>query len=112
MTLGALFPSSWVMQKAWELLLPGFIFMSSGTFFPARVESFISGLLTAAVFIPIFNYLVTRGAVGAAATRWPPVRQQARPTQEGCQAPMPGPSATLCNDLSCAVESVHKENTA
>ncbi|MFH1185526.1 MAG: hypothetical protein V1755_10880 [Chloroflexota bacterium] len=66
--LGVLFPSSWVMQKAWELLLPGFTFISWGTIFVGLVESFIGGFLTAAVFVPVLNYLVGREAPKGALT--------------------------------------------
>ena len=33
MLAGLLFPNWWVMQKAWEFFLPGFTFISWGTFF-------------------------------------------------------------------------------
>lgn len=45
--LGLLFPNWWVMQKAWELILPGFTFISWGAFFLGLVESFVGGFLTA-----------------------------------------------------------------
>lgn len=57
---GVLFPNWYVMQKAWELLLPGFTFISWGTFFIGLVESFIGGFLTAVLFVPIYNFFVGR----------------------------------------------------
>jgi|SRR5579859_3990486 len=60
MLLGALFPNWWVMQKAYELLLPGFTFISWGTFILGLVESFIGGFLTAGLFVPIFNFFASR----------------------------------------------------
>ena len=60
MLLGALLPNWWLMQKAWEFFLPGFTFISWGAFFLGLVESFIGGLLTAVLFVPIYNYFVSR----------------------------------------------------
>ena len=48
------------MQKAWELLLPGFGFISWGAFLLGLVESFIGGFLTAVLFVPIYNYFSGR----------------------------------------------------
>ena len=58
--LGALLPNWWVMQKAYELLLPGFTFISWGTFFLGLVETFIGGFLTAVLFVPIYNFFASR----------------------------------------------------
>jgi len=66
--LGVLFPNWWVMQRAWELVLPGFTFISWGTFFLGLVESFISGFLTAVLFVPIYNFFATRVSQEAAPT--------------------------------------------
>ncbi|MBI2757399.1 MAG: hypothetical protein HYX49_01830 [Chloroflexi bacterium] len=60
MLVGALFPNWWVMQKAWELVLPGFTLISWGAFFLGLVESFIGGLLTAVIFVPIWNFFAAR----------------------------------------------------
>lgn len=64
--LGALFPNWWVMQKAWGLLLPGFTFISWGTFFLGLVEAFIGGFLTAVLFVPIWNFFAGREETKAA----------------------------------------------
>lgn len=60
MLLGVLFPNWWVMQKIYELLLPGFTFISWGTFFLGLVESFAGGFLTAVLFVPLYNYFAGR----------------------------------------------------
>ena len=57
---GALFPNWWVMQNAWELILPGFTFGSWGAFFLGQVESFIAGFGTAVLFVPIYNFFARR----------------------------------------------------
>lgn len=57
---GALFPNWWVMQKAWELLLPDFAFGTWGAFFVGLVESFVGGFLTAVILVPIWNYFAAR----------------------------------------------------
>ena|SRR5450759_2604054 len=57
---GVLFPNWYVMQKAWELLLPGFTLISWSAFFTGLVESFISGFLIAVLFVPIYNFFVGR----------------------------------------------------
>lgn len=69
--LGALFPNWWVMQKAWEFILPGFIFISWGAFFLGLVESFVGGFLTAALFVPIYNYFASREEAKSAPTLTP-----------------------------------------
>lgn len=57
---GLLFPNWWVMQKLYELLLPGFTFISWGTFLLGLVEIFISGFLAAVLFVPIYNFFAAR----------------------------------------------------
>jgi len=69
--LGVLFPNWWVMQKAYALLLPGFTFISWGAFFVGLVESFIGGFLTAVLFVPIYNFFLSREAPKAAPTMTP-----------------------------------------
>ena len=60
MLFGVLFPNWWVMQKAWELVLPGFTLISWGAFFLGLVESFVGGFLTAVIFVPIWNLFAAR----------------------------------------------------
>ncbi|SRR6266498_5439476 len=71
MLFSLLFPNWWVMQNLYEFLLPGFTFISLGTFFLGLVESFIGGFLTAVLFVPIYNYFVSREAPKAAPTMKP-----------------------------------------
>ncbi len=68
---GLLFPNWWVMQKAWELLLPGFTFISWGAFFLGLVEAFVGGWLTAAGFVILHNFFASREASKAAKTMTP-----------------------------------------
>lgn len=71
---GLLFPNWWVMQNAWELLLPGYTFISWGTFFVGLVESFVGGFLTALLFVPIYNFFHGRTELVSVLTT--PVSQQ------------------------------------
>lgn len=66
MLFGLLFPNWWVMQKIYELLLPGFTLLSWGTFFLGLVESFVGGFLTAVLFVPIWNFFAAREEIKAA----------------------------------------------
>lgn len=59
---GLLFPNWWVMQNLYEFLLPGFTFISWGAFFLGLVEIFVGGFLTAVLFVPIYNYFISREA--------------------------------------------------
>ncbi len=60
MLMGVLFPDWWVMQRAWELVLPGFSFISWGDFLLGLVESFLGGLFTAVLFVPLYNFFAGR----------------------------------------------------
>lgn len=68
---GLLFPNWWVMQNLYEFLLPGFTFISWGTFFLGLVEIFVGGFLTAVLFVPIHNYFISREAPRASPTMKP-----------------------------------------
>ena len=57
---GLLFPDWYVMHKAWELILPGYTFISWGAFLIGVVESFVGGFLTAVLFVPIYNFFRRR----------------------------------------------------
>lgn len=50
-----IFPQS-AMYKFWEILLPGFTWLSWGSFFIGALGIIIYGLYIAAVFVPIYNY--------------------------------------------------------
>jgi hypothetical protein len=71
MLFGVLFPNWWVMQKIYEFLLPGFTLLSWGTFVLGLVESFIGGFLTSVIFVPIYNYFISREVPKAAPTMKP-----------------------------------------
>ncbi len=58
---GLLFPNWYVMQKAWELILPDYTFISWGSFILGLVEIFVGGFLTAVLFVPIYNFFASRG---------------------------------------------------
>jgi len=60
MVMGLLFPDWWVMQRLWEQLLPGFTFLTWGSFFLGLVESFVAGIYFAVVFVPLYNYFLVR----------------------------------------------------
>jgi len=53
---GLLFPNWWTMYRAWELVLPGFTWLSFGSFLYGLIVSFLSGWYIAIVFVPLFNY--------------------------------------------------------
>ncbi len=57
---GVLFPKWWVMQNFYELLLPGFTFISWGAYILGLVEIFIGGILTAVILVPIWNFFAAR----------------------------------------------------
>mgnify|MGYP005725428533 CR=1 FL=1 len=46
----------WAMYKFWEILLPGFTWISWGSFFIGALGIIVYGLYIAAVFVPIYNY--------------------------------------------------------
>jgi len=64
--VGVLFPNWWVMQNLYESLLPGYTFISWGTFFLGLVEIFVGGWLTAVLFVPIWNFFAAREEAQAA----------------------------------------------
>lgn len=55
------------MRSAWAVLLPGFTWLSFGSFLLGLVESFVYGLIAAAIGIPIYNYFAAREAMKAEA---------------------------------------------
>jgi hypothetical protein len=50
-----IFPQ-WAMYQLWEVLLPGFSWISWGSFLIGAVGIIIYGLYIATVFVPIYNY--------------------------------------------------------
>jgi hypothetical protein len=60
MAFGLLFPNWWVMQHFWEQILPGFTFLTWGSYFLGLVESFVAGIYLAVVFVPLYNVFLAR----------------------------------------------------
>ena len=73
-SLGALFSITYVLCVLWDIafpryamkgvwlkLLPGFTWLTPGSFVLGLVETFIAGVYVAVVFVPIYNYLLERG---------------------------------------------------
>jgi len=44
------------MYQAWVRLLPGFQWISWGSFFLGLIESFLYGIYFALIFVPLYNY--------------------------------------------------------
>jgi len=60
MLFGLWFPNWRVMQNFWPQILPGFTLLSWGSFFLGLVESFVAGAYIAVVFVPLYNYFLSR----------------------------------------------------
>lgn len=56
---GLLVPSQ-PMHPAWAPLLPGFVWLSWGSFVIGLVETFAYGWYAAAVYVPLYNFLSFR----------------------------------------------------
>jgi len=54
-----LFPEQ-AMYEAWRRLLPGFKWLSWGSFFLGLVESFLYGVYFGLVFAPLYNFFNMR----------------------------------------------------
>lgn len=50
-----LFPA-YAMNPAWSIFLPGFKWLSTGTFMIGLLEAFLYGWYAAFVFVPIYNW--------------------------------------------------------
>lgn len=48
------------MRRVWSLLLPGFNWLTTSSFLLGLAESFIWGLLSGIIFVPIYNYFSDR----------------------------------------------------
>ena len=57
---GLLAPESLQMYQAWEPLLPGFEWLSVGSFFLGLAESFLYGIYAAVLFVPLYNFFTQR----------------------------------------------------
>jgi len=54
-----IFPGQ-TMYQAWIRLLPGFTWITWGTFFLGLVESFLYGIYFSLVFVPLFNFFKSK----------------------------------------------------
>lgn len=48
------------MYQAWMKLLPGFIWISWGSFFLGLIETFIYGIYFGLVFAPLYNFFLVK----------------------------------------------------
>ena len=53
-------PKAFHMVQLLEIALPGFRWLSVGSFFLGLVESFLYGAYTGLVFVPIYNFVLRR----------------------------------------------------
>ena len=57
---GLLVPKTFHMVQALEAVLPGFRWLSVGSFVLGLAESFLYGAYTGLVFVPIYNFVLRR----------------------------------------------------
>ncbi|MEX1138688.1 MAG: DUF5676 family membrane protein [Bacteroidota bacterium] len=50
----------WPMYRIWEMILPGFTWLTTTSLLLGILEMFIGGFLVAYTFIPLYNYLERR----------------------------------------------------
>lgn len=62
---GLIVPRELHMSPLLEMVLPGFKWLSPGSFFLGLVESFLWGVYVGIVFVPIHNLLSRRSAKSA-----------------------------------------------
>ncbi len=53
-------PATWPMVRLWEILLPGFTWISTLSFFLAVLEIFFIAFYIAYVFVPLYNFFNER----------------------------------------------------
>ncbi len=46
----------YAMHKVWEILLPGFSWLTWTTFFVGLIETILYGIYVALVFVPLYNF--------------------------------------------------------
>jgi hypothetical protein len=54
-----IFPGQ-AMYQTWIRLLPGFKWLTWGSFFLGLIESFLYGIYISVIFVPIYNFLKRR----------------------------------------------------
>lgn len=57
---GLLVPKAFHMVQLLEIVLPGFRWLTVGSFFFGLVESFLYGAYAGLVFTPIYNFILRR----------------------------------------------------
>lgn len=57
---GLLVPKAFHMVQFLEITLPGFRWLSVGSFFLGLVETFLYGAYVGLVFVPIYNFILRR----------------------------------------------------
>jgi hypothetical protein len=57
---GLVVPKAFHMVQLLELALPGFTWLSLGSFVIGLVESFLYGAYAGLVFVPIYNFVIRR----------------------------------------------------
>ena len=57
---GLIVPAAWQMYPAWERLLPGFTWLTPGTFILGLVETFLYGLYAGGLFASLYNILAAK----------------------------------------------------
>ena len=57
---GAIVPDSLHMHQFLENILPGFKWISVGTFFLGLIESFLWGVYIGVFFVPVYNFFFKR----------------------------------------------------
>ena len=62
-TLDLLFPAR-AMYTAWQMLLPGFAWISGSSFFIGLIESYAYGWYAALIWVPLYNVFAARRAPG------------------------------------------------
>ena len=62
---GLVVPKTFHMVQFLEIVLPGFRWLTPGTFVLGLVESFLYGAYAGLVFTPLYNYFSRRGAPDA-----------------------------------------------
>lgn len=57
---GLVMPASLHMHEFLEMALPGFVWISAGSFMLGLIESFLFGVYAGLVYVPIYNSLSRR----------------------------------------------------
>jgi hypothetical protein len=58
------------MYQTWLRLLPGFKWLTWGSFFLGLIESFLYGIYTALIFVPLYNFFSLMSEMGDLLKSW------------------------------------------